>query len=284
MAYTSHLLVAFAAVLSVVVAGRVDPFENLAATHHLRSGAALPATPPPLPATPPLGGSGGGGSFGGVTLPAADSAGGGDASFPVVSDPVESSLSPESATVWAAGASTGNGRRVPVSPASWLAAHNDNYRLVHRSPPLAYDTFIAAKAQSWCDKLAARPTPGDASMLTWTRPDRPSPGVETATYLQDVSGENLGQNLAFVRSAPDDKAKDHPDVAMATTAQWYKEVAQYDFASPKWNPLAFQFTQLVWKSTTLVGCGATRIHGDRVITCCDYSVAGNTVGPGADAM
>lgn len=64
---------------------------------------------------------------------------------------------------------------------------------------------------------------------------------------------------------------------------WYDEISSYDFNNPGFSENAGHFTQLVWKSSTLVGCGVKSCNnawGDYVV--CSYQTAGNVIGDFAD--
>ena len=75
-------------------------------------------------------------------------------------------------------------------------------------------------------------------------------------------GENLAQSSS-------------PNVS-AMINDWYSEISAYDFASGTGNGTG-HFTQVVWKSTTQVGCGIAQCS-DGAILVCNYSPAGNMQG------
>ena len=60
------------------------------------------------------------------------------------------------------------------------------------------------------------------------------------------------------------------------TDEWYNEIMYYDFSEPGFYPSAHQFTQVVWKDTTKLGCAAAR--GEKtgeVYVVCNYHRPGN---------
>lgn len=60
---------------------------------------------------------------------------------------------------------------------------------------------------------------------------------------------------------------------------WYDEISSYDWSNPGFSSNAGHFTQVVWKSSTEVGCGIKTcggLWGDYVI--CSYNPAGNFAG------
>lgn len=79
--------------------------------------------------------------------------------------------------------------------------------------------------------------------------------------LSDSSnGENLCRGHASLQDCVDD---------------WYSEIQFYDFTRQGFGFATGHFTQLVWKSTTEVGCG---ICSDSRIYVCQYNLAGNVLG------
>ena len=68
---------------------------------------------------------------------------------------------------------------------------------------------------------------------------------------------------------------------------WYTEIQQYDFKKPGFSSATKQFTQVVWKNTSQVGCGIAMgpKNADgryRVYGVCQYKDAGNVVSSTTD--
>ncbi|CEG81570.1 hypothetical protein RMATCC62417_15758 [Rhizopus microsporus] len=97
-----------------------------------------------------------------------------------------------------------------------------------------------------------------------------------ATYAQNWSNRcvfehsqgQYGENLAY----------GYPNWG-SVIRDWYSEVKDYNYDHPQFN--AGHFTQLVWKETTEVGCGAKVCNnlcpGCKLYTC-SYKVPGNMMG------
>ena len=82
-------------------------------------------------------------------------------------------------------------------------------------------------------------------------------------------GENLANNF--------------PDPTTAIDA-WYNEEQEYNYEKQKFSESAGHYTQLVWKNTTKVGCGAANCNSDAEegsngwLFICEYDPAGHVVG------
>ncbi|XP_077862106.1 cysteine-rich venom protein kaouthin-2-like [Saccoglossus kowalevskii] len=78
---------------------------------------------------------------------------------------------------------------------------------------------------------------------------------------------DYGQNLAT-----------HSDIVDAIYA-WYSEHVYYDYETASCDPgkVCGHYTQVVWATTSQVGCG-TQDCGAKHVTTCNYRVAGNTPG------
>lgn len=60
---------------------------------------------------------------------------------------------------------------------------------------------------------------------------------------------------------------------------WYGEISSYDWSNPAYSSSTGHFTQVVWKSTSEVGCGIKSCDnswGSYVI--CSYKSSGNFLG------
>ncbi|KAF5355178.1 hypothetical protein D9756_005479 [Leucocoprinus leucothites] len=138
-----------------------------------------------------------------------------------------------------------------------INVHNSYRTQYGGAQPLTYDDGLAAEAAEY------------ANQCSW-----------------DVSKrEGAGQNLNFTQhfaSPPTATIKDAVDA-------WVDEVRKYDFDNPHFSEETGHFTQVVWKSTTKVGCARTVCgnenpsHGDSgewVNIVCRYTSPGNVIGPG----
>ncbi|GIL60673.1 hypothetical protein Vafri_15207, partial [Volvox africanus] len=136
-----------------------------------------------------------------------------------------------------------------------LAEHNKD-RALHGCPALTWNENLAKGAQTWAQTLTA-----DCSDLHHSG----------GTY-----GENLSSSSGYIQLF----AKDM--LCTPAVKGWYGEVKKYIFSTTPWtdNQAHFfdigHFTQVVWKSTTQVGCGAALGDFDTcLIVVCRYSPPGN---------
>ncbi|CAM9865648.1 unnamed protein product [Ascophyllum nodosum] len=142
-----------------------------------------------------------------------------------------------------------------------LEQHNV-YRCMHNADPVIYSTALEADAQSYADTLA-----GACGDLT---PDM---------TLDDTTEENL--SLCLLVADPEDACSS----GSVAVPRWYGEVTSYaedgSGTGTSTNPSQSidQFTQLVWKSTTQIGCASSTcdISSNLPVTyvVCRYQVAGN---------
>ncbi|CAI1510715.1 hypothetical protein SEUBUCD646_0J01320 [Saccharomyces eubayanus] len=129
---------------------------------------------------------------------------------------------------------------------SVLAEHNKKRALQKDTPALTWSDTLATYAQDYADNY-------DCS--------------GTLTH----SGGSYGENLALGYDGP------------GAVDAWYNEISDYDFSNPGFSGNTGHFTQVVWKSTTQVGCGIKTCGGawgDYVI--CSYNPAGNYEGEYAE--
>jgi pathogenesis-related protein 1 len=112
-------------------------------------------------------------------------------------------------------------------------------------PPLRWSRDLARSAQTWANRLAEQ------------------------RAFQHETSMSYGQNLFEIRGG------------IATPAQvvnaWAGEEKYYDKSRNSCSGVCGHFTQIVWRNTTEVGCGAARDR-DRQVWVCDYSPPGNFVG------
>ncbi len=125
-----------------------------------------------------------------------------------------------------------------------LRAHNQR-RAQHCAEPLRWSSELARAARSWAGEIARRGC--------------------TLDHSDTEFGENLaaGTSGAFT-----------PD---AIVQMWYREGEDYSFSRGGFSMSTGHFTQLVWRSTSMVGCGASQCNGLQVWVC-QYDPPGNVEG------
>lgn len=94
----------------------------------------------------------------------------------------------------------------------------------------------------------------------------PSPPHTPLRIMCAEAMGGIGENLAFGYASLTDAIDD-----------WYKEAALFDFDRPTWSNATGHFTQLVWRSTTGVGC-AVNPECEWATYTCHYIAPGNVIG------
>ncbi|MBU6449776.1 MAG: CAP family protein [Rhodospirillales bacterium] len=131
--------------------------------------------------------------------------------------------------------------------AELLAAHNQ-YRSALGLPPLHWSTSLAERAQRWAEHLAAIGQlvhSGSGQNLAMA-----AAGTQSLTQLVQLWGNEQANFTDGV----------FPDIS--TTGNWMD---------------AGHYSQMIWRSTTKVGCGLAENDGNDVLVC-DYSPPGNVMG------
>jgi uncharacterized protein YkwD len=129
-------------------------------------------------------------------------------------------------------------------PTAFVAAHA-RVRANHCAPPLTWSPKLADYAQHWADALRAK------------------------HCAFEHSNGPYGENLAAGTIGALDPS--------SSVDYWYSEVKAYKFPNGGFSMKTGHFTQLVWKSTTQVGCGHAQCNGLDVWVC-EYDPAGNVDG------
>lgn len=125
-----------------------------------------------------------------------------------------------------------------------ISAHN-SYRRKVGTPPLVWSDDLAIKAQAWAKKL-----------------------IDTGTYSPRRDGI-VGENLFEITGGSANPFE--------VVADWASEAANYDHATNTCTARCGHYTQVVWRSTKMVGCGVAR-NATREVWVCDYAPHGNTIG------
>ncbi|XP_063682578.1 uncharacterized protein LOC134817371 [Bolinopsis microptera] len=113
---------------------------------------------------------------------------------------------------------------------------------------MKWDIDVATFAQHWCDKL------------------------KNEDKMEHSKGSGFGENLFW---ASGDSSS--VDAGKSAVKLWYDEIKDYDYYHPEFSGKTGHFTQVVWRSSTKVGCGIA-IKGKSTWVCCNYSPPGNFIG------
>ena len=133
----------------------------------------------------------------------------------------------------------------PAGDAQRMVAAHNQYRAKHCAQPLSWSPKLAQVAQQWANSLRDQ-------------------GCKFAH-----SGGSYGENLAAGTTGAMD-----PE---SVVAMWYDEVKGYSFQQPGFSMQTGHFTQVVWRSTTQVGCGMAQCKGNDIWVC-EYDPPGNWEG------
>jgi len=145
---------------------------------------------------------------------------------------------------------------VPAAP--MLAAHN-KVRSQHGVPPLSWSKSLAKDAGLWADHLA-----------------------KEGCKMQHTTAAGEGENLYWASALTwSDGRRDVQSVTPEHVVKsWASEKADYDYARNSCRPgkACGHYTQIVWKSSTHVGCAKRTCPDKSQIWVCRYSPPGNWVG------
>ncbi len=130
-----------------------------------------------------------------------------------------------------------------------LKQHN-SYRKKHSAGSLKTNSQLEGIAQEYSKKLAKKGT------LTHSG--------------SKFNGENMGENLYMSWGMSSVSGKH-------VTDEWYNEIKLYDYKKPGFSEETGHFTQVIWKNTKEMGCGAA-CEGSTCAVTCNYYPAGNYVG------
>jgi uncharacterized protein YkwD len=131
-----------------------------------------------------------------------------------------------------------------------LKIHN-NERAAVSVTPLVWSNTLATNAKSWAEHLA---------------------NINT---LQHSTGKGYGENLSFRSDSRGPSA-----ISTASLVQgWVNEKNGYSVHPFQWpgDKAQGHYTQMVWKTTTKIGCG-TATSGNSVYLACQYTPQGNIQG------
>ena len=142
-----------------------------------------------------------------------------------------------------------------LDPAAMLAAHNQ-WRSKTGVPALKWSNDLAGSSQKWADQLARNGCRSKHS---------------TGKYGENIYWAGAAQRSDGTSSVQKIIDRDAVDA-------WGNEVQDYDYASNSCHGVCGHYTQVVWKSTTEVGCGMAICSDKAQLWVCQYTPRGNMVG------
>jgi pathogenesis-related protein 1 len=141
-----------------------------------------------------------------------------------------------------------------------VAAHNQFRRTVG-APDLRWSASVAATAQAWAETLKSK-------------------GCKME-HSKNRQGK-LGENIYW--ASPERWSTGETEVQAITPAtvvgEWAGESKNYDYRTNSCTAgkVCGHYTQVVWKSTTEIGCGKAVCGDKSQVWVCNYQPAGNIIG------
>ena len=137
-----------------------------------------------------------------------------------------------------------------------LSQHN-KYRKNHGVSQLTLDNELIKLAQDY------------SAVLAYSDSNAPS---GNKNKNKEIVGENIYTCTSIL------KEKCYTENSSKPVDDWYSEIEKYNFTDPGFTLDTAHFTQIIWKETTKIGCGAS-VESDGVTykVVCNYYKAGNIV-------
>ena len=139
-----------------------------------------------------------------------------------------------------------------------VSKHN-TYRATHNSPNITIDNSLNTSAQAWAENIAS------------------------SGNFEHSNTPNVGENIYASYSS--ESSVDPTTLGNGAVEDWYSEIKDYKYESPGFSSETGHFTQVVWKGSTKLGCGAAQgtetIEGTKYnafYVVCQYAPAGNVQG------
>ncbi|MBD2561391.1 MULTISPECIES: CAP family protein [Nostoc] len=140
-----------------------------------------------------------------------------------------------------------------------VSKHN-TYRATHRSPNITIDNSLNTSAQAWAENIAS-----------------------SGQFEHSTNRNNVGENI--YASYTTESTLDPTTLGNGAVEDWYSEIKDYKYENPGFSSETGHFTQVVWKGSTKLGCGAAQgtatIEGNKYnafYVVCQYAPAGNVQG------
>ena len=145
-------------------------------------------------------------------------------------------------------------------------AHND-LRKKYGSPALKYSKHLENAARTWADKLQAD---GCGMVHSLGKVGETGENLFWASAVKSANAKDAKGNWIWHSRLK--KVKEQ-EVVQA----WYDEVQWYDYEenSCEEGQMCGHYTQVIWNTTTELGCAAMACDDRSQVWVCEYSPAGN---------
>ncbi len=150
---------------------------------------------------------------------------------------------------------------IDFDAAELVATHN-HWRATVGVPPLTYSAELAASSQSWANQLKQ---------------------THQCEMKHSKSEGGYGENLYWASAVlwSDGKRELQKVLSSKVVDDWASERTDYNYQLNSCTPgkMCGHFTQVVWRSTTKVGCAIAICEDSKEqVWVCQYQPAGNWVG------
>jgi len=144
-------------------------------------------------------------------------------------------------------------------------AHND-LRAKYKSPPLKYSVSLENTARTWAKKLQKD---GCGMVHSHGKVGKTGENLYWASPRIMIRTDSTGKKT---RSRSLQKVKDE-----AVVQAWYDEVEWYDYDtnSCEKGQMCGHYTQVIWNTTTKIGCAAMACDDRSQVWVCEYTKPGN---------
>jgi pathogenesis-related protein 1 len=145
-----------------------------------------------------------------------------------------------------------------IDTAAFIAAHNAWRAKVGVDEKLHYSPVLALSAQAWVDHLKQ---------------------TNHCQMRHSKADGEYGENLYWASALQwSDGRRELQAVSAANVVDaWGSEKADYDYRQNQCTPgkMCGHYTQMVWRTTTAVGCAMAVCQDDTQVWACQYQPAGN---------
>ena len=155
---------------------------------------------------------------------------------------------------------------IPTNSEQMLSAHN-RIRQQLSIPPLKWSNQMSVLATEWALFLA-----NDVGC------DLRNRGATGLPLYKNGIGENLYKHAAIVRADGDRQLASVSETNVVR--EWARESVNYDYTTNNCalNNSCEGYTQVVWRDSSVVGCGAASCPNKDQIWVCNYDPPGNFSG------